>query len=64
MPPLLYLNNYRISFAKELMINTLSNLSEIAGETGFSSIYTFSKVFKKISGECPSRWLEKAMRQN
>ncbi|HCE45552.1 MAG TPA: hypothetical protein DET40_18585 [Lentisphaeria bacterium] len=62
MPPLLYLNNYRISFAKELMINTASNLSEIAEKTGFSSIYTFSKVFKKISGECPSGWLEKAMR--
>jgi len=62
MPPLLYLNQYRINFAKDLMINTASNLSEIAEKTGFSSIYTFSKVFKRISGESPSEWLDKAMR--
>jgi len=58
MPPLLYLNHYRISRAKELMVNSTSNLSEIAEKTGFSSIYTFSKVFRKISGECPSGWMK------
>lgn len=60
-PPLHYLNLYRINFAKDLMIKSPSNLSEIALETGFSSIYNFSKVFKKISGESPSQWLNKAL---
>ncbi len=62
MPPLQYLNQHRISCAKELMIKSTMNLSEIAEKTGFSSIYNFSKVFKKVCGESPSAWIEKAMK--
>ncbi|GAB3716041.1 AraC family transcriptional regulator [Spirosoma flavus] len=39
--------NLRLSRARDLLINTNLNISEIANQTGFESVYYFSKLFKK-----------------
>ena len=46
-----YLKNYRISQAKKML--KYRSVSEVAMETGFSSIYYFSRIFKEITGKCP-----------
>lgn len=52
-----YLNYVRISQAKKLLLDTNKNCTEIAFETGFSSIHIFSKVFKKLEGITPSQYI-------
>lgn len=46
-----YLKNYRISQAKKIL--KYRSVSEVAMETGFSSIQYFSRIFKEITGMCP-----------
>lgn len=46
---------YRISRAVEIMKIADKPISEIAFDVGFGSIATFERVFKKITGETPSR---------
>lgn len=48
--PVTYMNQYRISAAKNLLCTTPLSCAEIAGEVGFEDIFYFSKVFKKITG--------------
>ncbi|MBE9586420.1 helix-turn-helix domain-containing protein [Mucilaginibacter sp. JRF] len=46
--------NLRINRAKQLLIKTALNISEIADQTGFESVYYFSKIFKKKTGVAPN----------
>ncbi|AXY77747.1 AraC family transcriptional regulator [Paraflavitalea soli] len=48
-----FLINYRLEQARELLMNTSKNISEIAYETGYSSPSYFSKAFKKKYGVSP-----------
>lgn len=50
-----YINIIRINKSEFLLRNTPMNISEIALATGFSDIYYFSKVYKKIKKEPPSQ---------
>lgn len=43
----------RIDRARELLHNTTLSVNEIAYQTGFDSVYYFSKLFKKKSGISP-----------
>lgn len=45
--------NLRIERAKELLHATTLNINEIAFQTGFDSVYYFSKLFKKKNGVSP-----------
>ena len=45
---------YRLNKALELIRERKSNLSEIAYQTGFSSISAFSRAFKQAYGKAPS----------
>ncbi|GAB4014203.1 helix-turn-helix domain-containing protein [Spirosoma koreense] len=45
--------NLRLSRARDLLINTNLNISEITNQTGFESVYYFSKLFKKKNGLSP-----------
>jgi AraC-like DNA-binding protein len=45
--------NLRLQKAKELLINTSLSINEIAMETGFDSLFYFSKLFKKKTGKSP-----------
>lgn len=50
-----FLINYRLEQARELLMNTTKNVSEIAYETGYSSPSYFSKAFKKKYGAGPKK---------
>ena len=49
-----YLNNIRITEAKELMIKTSLKSNEIAIRVGYTNSNYFYRVFKKYTGEYPS----------
>ncbi len=49
-----YLNRVRCKKACELILSTHLTFEKIAGRTGFASISTFNRVFKKYEGVSPS----------
>lgn len=54
--PMKYVQNIRISKAKDLLRGEFVSISEIAQVVGFSSIYRFSKVFKQETGYSPTEF--------
>ncbi|MES2456467.1 MAG: AraC family transcriptional regulator [Bacteroidota bacterium] len=48
--------NIRVERAKQLLENTLLNVSEIGFQTGFESVSYFSKVFKNKTGFSPTEY--------
>ena len=48
-----FLNDYRLDMAKDMLINTDKKLYEIAEETGFSSLSYFSRKFKEKFNKSP-----------
>jgi AraC-like DNA-binding protein len=50
-----FVNQYRITQAKTLLLQDIS-ISEACYEVGFESLSYFNKLFKKITGENPSRF--------
>lgn len=55
--PIDYLTGYRISEACSLLKNSQLSIAEIAVSVGFFDQFYFSRVFKKIKGVPPSRYL-------
>ena len=55
--PNIFLNEYRLSLAMQLLNKNAGNISEIAFETGFTSPSYFSKCFHKKYGYLPSDYL-------
>ena len=53
-----HLNNLRITYAKKLIKDGQSDISEISYRCGYSDYFYFSKVFKKIVGKTPTQYLE------
>ena len=51
-----YINLVKVEIAKNLLLSGTANVSEAAALTGFSDIYYFSRVFKKITGHTPSSY--------
>ncbi len=51
-----YLTRARIMRAKELMIGSPLNFSEIAKRTGFASVHSFSRAFHSAEGVSPSQY--------
>lgn len=45
--------NLRLGRAKELLTSTGLNINEVANQTGFNSVFYFSKIFKKKNGVSP-----------
>lgn len=54
--PIKYLKKIRLDKAKELLIGDFSSVSDVAILVGFSSVYTFSKTFKKEIGVAPTEY--------
>jgi AraC-like DNA-binding protein len=52
-----YQNYVKINVAKDLLMSNSCNVTEAALATGFSDIYYFSRLFKKITGQNPSKYL-------
>lgn len=61
--PYKYLLDRRISFAKELLSDTVLSVKEIAGRLCFADEYYFSGIFKKKTGLSPLKY-RKTVRQN
>lgn len=49
-----YINLVKIDIAKNLLLSGTANVSEAAELTGFTDIYYFSRLFKRITGRPPS----------
>ena len=56
IPPLEYLNRYRVKMATELMVHTEEKIIDIAKNTGFHNQGNFIKTFKAIMGETPNQY--------
>ena len=50
-----FVNQYRITQAKTLLLQD-KTVSEVCYEVGFESLSYFNKLFKKITGENPSKF--------
>lgn len=53
-----FLNRYRITKAKSLLVNSRTPIIDVAGMVGFDDQSYFTKVFKKLSGVSPGRFRE------
>lgn len=53
-----YMTNMRIEYAKELLISTNKNCTEICFETGYNNQSYFTRTFKEISGMTPRQFRE------
>lgn len=54
-----YCITYRIEFVKKLILEDELTFSEIADQTGYSSVHHLSTQFKKITGFTPSSFKKK-----
>lgn len=53
-----YLNSMRVNHAKELLVSTDYPISKIYEMSGFASITTFNRVFRKSTGISAGKWRE------
>lgn len=53
--PIKYHNHIRIDKAKELLLYSGLNISEIADQLGYPDVHSFSRAFKRITGVSPSK---------
>ena len=56
MGPLEYINLVRVQAACNYLKNTDESMSDIAGKCGFTTLSTFNRNFKQITGVSPSEW--------
>lgn len=56
-----YINKKRISVAKQMLQNSSESITEIAFESGFSSIRSFNRRFKESEGLTPSEFRDSFM---
>ena len=47
----------RINKARDLLVSGSANVSEAAFQSGFKDVFYFSSMFKKVTGENPSKYL-------
>jgi AraC-like DNA-binding protein len=52
--PLSYLTNWRMIRAKELLLTTKGNISEVAMDVGYQSEAAFNRLFKKKTSQTPA----------
>ena len=56
MSPVKYVTRMRVDYAMELLLTGKYSVTEISEKCGFSDVYYFSKVFKKLTGTSPGKW--------
>lgn len=54
-----YLSRVRIEKARNLLLNPNLRISEVAFAVGFQSLTHFNRIFRRISGESPTRYRAK-----
>lgn len=57
--PIKYINERKIDYATEFLQSGLYSVSEVSSIAGFDDIGYFSRIYKKITGEIPSKNLLK-----
>ena len=60
MPPLEYVNRYRINRSINLLRATNESILSIAARTGFPSITTYNRNFQRYVGASPAEWRKNA----
>lgn len=48
-----YINNVRISYAQQLLVNTNNSISQISEQCGYNDACYFSRIFSKLCGISP-----------
>jgi len=56
MGPLEYINLVRVQSACNYLKNTDESMADIAGKCGFTTLSTFNRNFKQVTGVSPSEW--------
>lgn len=51
-----YVNDFRLSVARELLLNEALSVSEICYQCGFNDIHYFSRLFKQKTGVSPKKY--------
>ena len=59
IPPHEYLVQFRLSVAKNMLLNTKLSVTEIAEKTGFRDIFSFSRIFKRELEISPAKYRQK-----
>ena len=57
MPPIAYLHSLRIRRAREMLKSDYGSITSVAAALGYTSIYDFSRSFKKHTGLSPSAYI-------
>ncbi len=58
-----YVHRLKIAEAKNRLLNTDQPVKEIAASLGYSDVFYFSRLFKKLSGEAPKLFREQRQSQ-
>ena len=58
-----YINQQKVIKAKEMMGSGETRIADIALSLGFTNIYYFSKVFRKVEGIPPTEYLRRSSRE-
>lgn len=56
LSPIKYINQRKITLAKDYLFTTNMSISDIADILGYNDVYYFSNTFKKAMGVCPSEY--------
>lgn len=59
IPPHEYLVQFRLSVAKDMLLNTKLTVIEIAEKTGFRDIFSFSRIFRCEMDVSPAKYRQK-----
>ena len=54
-----YVIQFRLSVAKNMLLNTALSITEIAEKSGFRDIFSFSRIFKREIGISPAQYRQK-----
>ena len=52
--PIVYLNQFRLNYARSRLLTTTLSVTEIAAESGFSSAAYFDRMFRRVYGQSPT----------
>jgi AraC-like DNA-binding protein len=55
-----FINELRLNYAANQLIQTGKNVAEIAYGSGFNNLSNFNRIFKKWKGMTPVQWRRKA----
>jgi AraC-like DNA-binding protein len=64
VPPMQFIQSYRLKRAKQLLEKNVGNVSEVAKLVGFSNEFNFSKSFKRKFGQSPKAYQSDYLKKN